>query len=234
MQWLRFARCYKKRVDPVKEKTQKIAVIIPAYNEEERIGVVLDAVTQAPLIDEIIVVNDGSTDQTAEIVRKYKVTLIDSPINQGKGAALKKGIETTDAEILVFIDADLVGFTAEHLVSLIEPLFQDEEIMMTVGKFANGRLRTDLAQKITPFLSGQRALRRSLLNGISDFFDTRYGVEVTLTKHAKDCDAKVQEVPISNATHVMKEEKLGYAKGVLSRLEMYRDILKHLFFEQLF
>jgi len=213
------------------KKFPKVAVIIPAYNEEERIGAVLDAVTQALLVDEIIVVNDGSTDRTSEVVKKYDVTFIESSANEGKGAALKKGIEATDAEILVFVDADLIGFTKEHLESLIKPLLEDKELMMTVGKFVNGRFRTDLSQKISPFLSGQRALHRSFLKGISDFTFTRYGVEVALTKHAKDSRAKVQEVFINNVTHVMKEEKLGYTKGFWSRLEMYRDILKHIFFE---
>jgi GT2 family glycosyltransferase len=210
----------------------KIAVIVPAYNEEYRIGAVLEVIIGSPLVDEIIVINDGSVDRTAEKVRKYDVILIDSPVNEGKGAALKKGIEATNADILVFIDADLIGFTREHLNDLIAPLLEDEEMMMTVGKFTSGRLRTDFSQKITPFLSGQRALRRQFLSGISDLSLTRFGVEIALTKHAKDCGAKVQEVSLSNISHVMKEEKLGYAKGALSRLEMYKDILKHILFER--
>ncbi|MEW6188667.1 MAG: glycosyltransferase family 2 protein [Actinomycetota bacterium] len=207
----------------------KIAVIIPAYNEEERISSVLSEVMKVPLIDEIIVVNDGSTDGTANAVKKHRdVTLINSETNRGKGAALKMGIDATDADILVFIDADLVGLTPKHIEDLINPLLIDDELMMTVGKFAGGRLRTDLSQTIIPFISGQRALKRQFLDGIPDFSESGFGVEIALTKHAKNCEMKVREVIINDATHVMKEEKLGFSKGLLARLKMYGDMIKHL------
>jgi len=214
----------------MKEKAdQRVVAIIPAYNEEERIAIVLEAIEGTGLIDEIVVVNDGSNDRTAEVVKKFpKVILINKEQNRGKGSALMAGIESTNGDILVFIDADLIGFTSEHIESLVRPLLRDKDLVMTVGKFAGGRLRTDLSQSLIPSISGQRALRRSFLDGI-DFSHTGFGVEIALTKHAKEQKAKVEEVTMNDVTHVMKEEKLGLVKGAWARFGMYSDMVKNLF-----
>lgn len=205
----------------------KVAVIIPAYNEEERISVVLEAVMQTSVVNEVIVVNDGSTDRTAEVVQRFsRVRLIDKKKNEGKGAALMKGVGETSADILVFIDADLVGFTSAHVEDLVFPLLEDDDLLMTIGKFTGGRLRTDLSQSLVPFISGQRALRKSFLEG-ADFSCARFGAEIALTRHAKEKKAKVKEVIMNDVTHVMKEEKLGLVKGAWARLGMYSDMLKH-------
>lgn len=211
----------------MKETNPKITAIIPAYNEELRISTVLETVVQTKIIDEIIVVNDGSTDQTAEVVKEFsQVRLIDNRENKGKGAALMAGIEHNNSNILVFIDADLVGLQTKHIEDLIKPLFEDDQLMMTVGKFSGGRFRTDISQLLLPFISGQRAVRRSFLEGI-DFSDTRFGAEIALTRHAKLNGAKVEEVIMDDVTHVMKEEKLGVIMGAWARLGMYSDMLKH-------
>ncbi|MDP3012997.1 MAG: glycosyltransferase family 2 protein, partial [Candidatus Subteraquimicrobiales bacterium] len=113
----------------------KISIVIPAYNEENHIKPVLDTVISTSFIDEIIVVNDGSTDKTEEIVKAYEtVKLINRKKNGGKGAALKDGIDASSGDIIVFVDADLVGLTVKHLNNLIEPLIGAPNLMMTVGK----------------------------------------------------------------------------------------------------
>lgn len=209
--------------------SQKVVAIIPAYNEAKRITPVLQALEQAKHVDEIVVVNDGSTDDTAKAVEGFSnVRLINKKDNEGKGAALMTGMAKSESDILVFIDADLIGLTAKHVEDLVCPLFEDKELAMTIGKFAGGRFRTDLSQSLVPFISGQRALRRSFLEGV-DFSDTRFGAEIALTRHAKEKEAKVKEVIINDVTHVMKEEKLGLVKGAKARLGMYSDMAKHLF-----
>ncbi|SJZ65086.1 glycosyltransferase family 2 protein [Selenihalanaerobacter shriftii] len=205
----------------------KIAAIIPAYNEEERIAQVINVVKNHDIITETIVVSDGSEDNTATVAQRQMVEVIDLEKNIGKGGAMKLGIEATDAQVILFLDADLVGLTKRHINKLINPIIQ-EDIDMTVGIFNQGRVATDLAQKITPFLSGQRGVKRKVLQGISNLDMTRFGVEVALTKYVKENEVEIKEVVLEDLTHVMKEEKLGIVKGFLARLKMYWEIIKNI------
>ena len=102
---------------------ERVAAVIPAYNEAERIGDVLSAVCAVDEIAEVIVVSDGSTDDTADVARKVgpKVKVLELASNQGKGAALLAGVQTTTAGVLVLLDADLVGLQPEHVESLLQP-----------------------------------------------------------------------------------------------------------------
>ncbi|MDI3476848.1 MAG: hypothetical protein PWQ59_373 [Thermoanaerobacterium sp.] len=205
-----------------------ISVIIPAYNEEKNIKNVLNVLKKINIIDEIIVVNDGSTDDTEKVVSLFEVKLINLRTNLGKGAAIKRGIQAASGDFLVLLDADLIGFTPEHFNKLVEPVLENN-CDMTVGIFSSGRKRTDLAQKIAPFLSGQRALKKDLFIEFindKDIDILKYGIEVALTKYAKEKHLRVRHVQLENMTHIMKEEKLGFIKGFKARLRMYKDILK--------
>ncbi len=200
---------------------------MPAYNEESRIRTVLEVVTQADIVDEIIVVNDGSTDKTAQAAKSYRgVYLIDKRSNEGKGAALMTGIENTGCDILIFIDADLVGFKVQHIEDLVNPLLREDDLMMTVGKFSGGRLRTALPQTLIPSISGQRALRRSFMEGMN-FSEVGFGIEIALTRYAQKSGVKVKEVIMADVTHIMKEEKLGIVKGAWARFGMYSEMVKN-------
>jgi polyisoprenyl-phosphate glycosyltransferase len=76
-------------------------------------------------------------------------------------------------------------------------------------------------------LSGQRAVRRSLLEQISDMDIARFGVEVALTRQIETKGIRVKEVMLPDMSHVMKEEKLGIVKGLAARIKMYWEIVKY-------
>jgi glycosyltransferase involved in cell wall biosynthesis len=207
----------------------KIAVIVPAYNEEQRVGSVLEVLRQVDAVDEIIVVNDGSSDGTSSAARTYAgVRVIDRERNGGKGAAMQTGLDETSADIITFIDADLVGMTISHIESLILPLAEDPDLMMTVGVFKGGRVATDLAQAIVPVISGQRAVRREFFEGLGRMDEMGFGVEIAITKHAKQNDYKAIEVVLPEVSQVMKEEKMGLVPGLKTRMKMYSDIAKQI------
>lgn len=204
----------------------KVAAILPAYNEQSRVREVVRVVMRAPSIDEIIVVNDGSTDQTASAVRALPgVRLVSLPFNRGKGAAMMAGYEATDADVLVFLDADLIGLRPEHIETLVEPV-KSGRYKMSVGSFRCGRRWTDLGQKIAPNISGQRAIRRGVFEQIPNVEESRYGVEMAITKFCRHFRIPTQVVTIKGVTHPMKEEKLGLLRGAFSRAKMFSQIMR--------
>ncbi|MGI6686609.1 MAG: glycosyltransferase family 2 protein [Bacillota bacterium] len=204
-----------------------VTAIIPAYNEECTIGRIVTVLNQIEEIKQIIVVSDGSEDDTAKVARNAGAQVIELLENMGKGGAMKEGVEQAQYDIILFLDADLIGLTPQHVRSLILPVISGE-VEMSIGIFEKGRLATDLAQVVAPYLSGQRALRKSLMKAIQDIEDTGFGVEVALTKYAHDHHIKTKEVELVGMTHIMKEEKMGLTKGLAARMKMYWEIAKTL------
>ena len=199
---------------------------LSAYNEEKTIGHVLAVLKNTPLINKIIVVSDGSTDNTVQVAKSYEVEVIELTENRGKGGALKAGLDNNKADVVLFLDADLIGLTPKHVHSLLEPVINDQADM-TIGIFDKGRIATDLAQKMAPYLSGQRALKFPLLEQISDLDVARFGVELALNRFMETSGIRVQEVLLHDMSHVMKEEKFGVWKGMAARMKMYWEIIKY-------
>lgn len=201
-----------------------ISVIIPAYNEEGRIGKVLSVLVGCEFIGEIIVVNDGSMDGTSVEAKSYPVTVVDIPINQGKGAAMMEGVENSAGDWILFLDADLEGLTKEHIVSMVESI-KKENIDMVIGTFTKGKFITDISHKIAPFLSGQRLIRRTILNEMPFLRYSRYGVEIMITKYVGKKGFKVKKVDMPYLRHVPKEDKRGWLKGKMEKYIMYGNII---------
>lgn len=209
-----------------------VAAIVPAYNEEKTIINVLDALKQTPKVGQVIVVSDGSEDNTVRAVQSCYgnandgVEIIELLQNRGKGGAVMAGLNRCAAEVILVLDADLIGLTTDHIEALLQPVISGEALM-SVGIFEKGRVATDLAQKMAPFLSGQRALRRGLLESISDLDLSRFGLEMALHQYVEENELAAKVVQLPDLSHVMKEEKLGFLKGVAARVKMYWEIVKY-------
>jgi len=203
----------------------KVAAVIPAYNEEKTVASVVRAVREAPSISEVIVVDDGSTDKTAQVARQAGARVVSLETNVGKGGAMKAGALATDADIIVYLDADLMGLTREHVELLAAPVLK-QEADIALGIFDQGRFTTDMAQKLTPFLSGQRAMRRSIILEIPDLEKTRYGVEVAISRYAEQKELRVVRVHLKHVAQLTKEEKIGLLRGFCARLRMYWEIIR--------
>ncbi len=134
------------------------------------------------------------------------------------------GVKHTDAEVILFLDADLIGLST-HIRSLIEPV-AGGLADMTIGIFDEGRPVTDIAQKLAPFLTGQRAVRKEILERIPELEHSRFGVEVALSRYAEKEGLRVMKVSLPGLAQVMKEEKAGVLKGFRARMQMYWEIIR--------
>jgi glycosyltransferase involved in cell wall biosynthesis len=203
------------------------AVLIPAYNEAANVARVV-AVARAAALGPVLVVDDGSSDATAEVAAKAGAEVLRLPQNQGKGGAVHAGAAHLQSEVVVLLDADLTGLTPEHVRALARPVLHGEATM-TRGVFAGGRWRTTTAQRLTPQLNGQRGIVRLCLLEVPGLGTSRYGIEIAITEHAKRARWPVTDVPLSGVSQIMKEEKRGFWRGFIIRLGMYRDIFLELF-----
>lgn len=203
-----------------------VAIVIPAYNEEQRITTVLRAALASKLADEVIVVSDASRDRTADVARRFEgVRVIELPFNMGKGGAMAAGVAATRANVLVFVDADLRGLRGEHVDQIVRPLLEDS-CDMCIGVFRGGKFWSDTAQRISPYISGQRAMKRALFESIPFLGEIRMGVEVTINTYAKRSRARIMRVVLRGVSNTHKERKLGLVKGTAARAKMYKEIAR--------
>jgi glycosyltransferase involved in cell wall biosynthesis len=206
-----------------------VSVVVPAYNEASRIGAVLKPLVACSAVDEVIVVDDGSDDGTADVARRFPVQVISLHENCGKAKALDEGVTRARNDVLLFLDADLVGLTEKHIEQFINT-YSDTGVDMVVGVFANGRKSTDFAQKFNPYASGQRMLTKRLWDRAKvNVHEMNYGIEFALSKLAVKEGWSKEKVKLEGVTHVLKEEKRGFSVGIRERFKMYGDMIKWLF-----
>jgi glycosyltransferase involved in cell wall biosynthesis len=210
------------------EALNKVSVIIPAFNEATTISEVIVVVLASELIDEVIVVDDASTDSTAPLATELGATVISLQQNMGKGNALAVGLREAVNDVVLFLDADLIGLQPQHITDLLTPVLNDE-VKMTVGKFYSGEFWTTLSQHITPFLSGQRAIRKEAILDFKNMNELGFGVETALTLFFKRNKLLIKSVLLFNLRHVVKERKFGFFRGFYLRLKMYWQIVRIFF-----
>ncbi|MBT3382475.1 MAG: glycosyltransferase family 2 protein [Prolixibacteraceae bacterium] len=188
---------------------KKVSVIICAYNEEKTVKDVITSISELKIVDEIIVVNDGSTDRTQKIIEDLKKEIVIRNIhlrkNKGKGYAMAVGVEQALSDIVLFVDADLSNLNDEHFCQLINPLFNNEADMV-LGQATE----TLINYSINPFKSftGERALLRKDIIPIIDKMKTsRFGVETLLNLYYQSLGKIVKYVMLKGLEHPTKYDK---------------------------
>lgn len=194
------------------KKYQKVSVIIPAYNEEDTVAQVVEVVKKVSYVDEIIVVNDGSSDNTEAEALKAGAIVINHKTNRGKGQALYTGYQQAECDIIAFIDADIFNLTSKKVEAIIKPILLGKTDI-TKTKFAreSGRVTELTAKPLLNFffpeisfeqpLSGQFAARKEVLKKIN--FEKDYGVDVGIVIDADVLGISIMEVDIGAIQHDM-------------------------------
>jgi glycosyltransferase involved in cell wall biosynthesis len=121
---------------PASETQPRVAAIVPAFNEEETLVDVVTVLKSTGTIDEVLVVSDGSTDETVRISRSLGVKTIHLHQNYGKAMAMAIGVAHTDAPVLVFVDGDILNLSEYLLGQLIEPVVSGRSEMCSTAQIA--------------------------------------------------------------------------------------------------
>ena len=199
-------------IKSTKDSKKSVSIVIPAYNEEATVAQVVSVARKLDYVDEVIVVDDGSTDRTVEEAEGAGATVISHITNEGKGSAIKTGFKNSHGDIVAFIDADISNFTSSKIDKIIRPILEDKTDI-TKTKFAreSGRVTELTAKPLLSFffpeinyeqpLSGQFAGKRSALNKIK--FEKDYGVDVGIVLDADVHGISILEVDIGDISHDM-------------------------------
>jgi glycosyltransferase involved in cell wall biosynthesis len=210
---------------------------MPAYNEESTIPVILERVLLSPWVSEVVVVDDGSTDRTVELVEKIvaedgRVRLFRQPANAGKGAALRRGFSEATAEVVVVQDADLEYDPAEY-GDLLEPILDGRADVVYGSRFLAGRphrvlyfwhsvgnrFLTTLSNmftnlNLTDMETCFKAFRREVIQSIT-IEEDRFGFEPEITAKVAAAGVVIYEVGISYSGRTYDDgKKIGWRDGV--------------------
>ena len=204
----------------------KVSCIIPAYNEASRIDKVLSIVSGHPSFAEVIVVDDGSKDTTTDVVRTFpNVRLICHEQNKGKSMAMYTGVTSAIGDIIVFIDADLVGLSQKDITALIDPVITDKArwsmSMRNNTPWHFRKLGLD-------YISGERVFHREDLTPILEDFKkvSGYGIETFLNLFLIKQGYSLAVVYWADTRFAWKSEKVGFWKGLKGEIKMSREINK--------
>lgn len=203
----------------------KISCIISAYNEEKNIGRVLKVVQDHPLLDEIIVIEDGSSDGTRKIIKRFKgIRLLAHKKNRGKLAAVLSGIRASKNDMLLFIDADLVGLSKRNITDLISPVVNGEsDISLSLRGNSLGIFRLIGLD----FISGERVLSKKILGSLKQFKRIAgFGFESFLNRMIIRQKLRIKVVHWDKVIHVRKSGKIGFLKGSWGDISMLFQIIR--------
>jgi glycosyltransferase involved in cell wall biosynthesis len=171
------------RADRPAERRESVSAIVPVYNEAKTVALVVETLLGCPSIDEVICVDDGSTDASPAILRRFgsAIVLVELPANCGKGGALAAGIRIARGSLVAFFDADLTNLSHQHVAALLAPI----QAGNARAVLAYGTGDTTVSLLLSPWIgarfTGERAyFRADLLPHLARMADTRFGVEVFL------------------------------------------------------
>lgn len=223
-----------------------VTIIVPALNEEATIGEVVERLLALPLSLQVVVVNDGSTDKTGEILSSFgdQITILTNPEPGGKGAAIRRGLEVSQGKAVIIQDADL-EYAPEQIPDLVRPIIKGEVNVVYGSRFTQG-LHPDMAlpnklvnvllrlavlilygRKLTDEATCYKAFRRDILE---DMHLTCHRFEFCpeVTAKAILMDEEIKELPIQ---YEPRTKEAGKKIRWTDAPEAFWTLLKHRFWK---
>lgn len=214
------------------QRDTKVSCIICVFNEEKQIESVLSALKDHPSIKEVIVVDDGSSDHTVDIIERHTtehgrsdIHVVSHETNKGKSAAFATGVQRATSELLLFLDGDLVGLTGADVTALIEPVVSGRADLSLSLK--QNSLRSYKAIGLD-FVSGERVYAKNIILPHLDAIARLpfFAVETYINRLFVESRARISVVWWPTVTHLRKAHKYGKVRGTLGELRMTWQILR--------
>lgn len=211
----------------MEQAKSKVSCIIPAFNEAPRIASILAVVAGHPLVDEVIVIDDGSTDGTADMLRSFKgVTPVILEKNGGKSAAVMRGIQLARNDTVMLIDADLINLQPENITALVEPVTSGA-VDMTISMRKNSLLLYRLLGN--DFVSGERVFHKRLIPDLSALGRLKgFELEVYLNKLVVAGHLRIRVIRWDNVICLLKYKKFGFWEGWWRDAKMTWEIVRYM------
>jgi glycosyltransferase involved in cell wall biosynthesis len=197
-------------------------VVVPARNEAPTVGDVVRAARAAAGVGKVVVVDDGSSDGTADIARESGAIVVQGD-GGDKGRALDLGVRETTAPVLVFFDADIQGALPLHFELLADPVLTGGS-WLSLGLLDYGALRNPLFLRLPP-ITGLRALRREVFEGISPERRNGFRIEIMINEVVarRQLPSSIRVLP--GLRHRSKVDKVGWREALPSYVSMSRELL---------
>ena len=216
----------------------EVSAVIPAYNEEGMVGETIRALQTVEGINEIIVIDDGSHDGTAQAAREAGALTFSLAANSGKGQALAVGCALSKGDILLLLDADL-GESAREAAALLKPVMAGgADMSIAVFPLTPGEGGFGLVQSLSRWaikrsggplltqpLSGQRAMKRSVWQELGSGYG--FGIETALGMGVHRLGCRVVEVPVAMTHRRTGRDFRGMVHRGRQLVHVLLTILRH-------
>lgn len=214
---------------------KKISVVIPAFNEENNIGIVVNTAKKCKHVEEVIVVDNLSSDRTAEVALEAGAKVVKCDM-QGKGYAMEEGIKTSKNEIIVFLDADIPTYAEDIITKLTNPIIENNiDFVKSTFYRESGRVTELVAkpmlkllfhnlERYTQPLSGMIAGKKEIFQKLE--FEKDYGVDIGILIDVANIGCEMEQVDIGKIENNSKDWKgldkmaIEVMKAILKRTEL--------------
>jgi glycosyltransferase involved in cell wall biosynthesis len=199
-----------------------IDAIVPARNEGLTVADVVDACHGCTYVREVIVVDDGSDDDTADRAAAAGAKVVRRESDGSKAHAMEAGVEASDADSILFVDADCLGLTSAHLDAICEP-FVDRRAVMSLGTFDYGMWNWIVLR--FPPTTGERIVPRWVFEAVPPEEREGYTIELMINSVIAEGRLPTTARVMRGVTHRTKRDKFGPVEGWRRTWAMFWDLV---------